>query len=67
LPTRPRKTTADIVAFHRAETVEHYDGTAGDVYANVNTGAPGRTVIARPLTDTTGPAAADVAAVDGER
>ena len=35
-PTAP--TTADIVAFHRAETVDHYHGTAGDIYRQVNTG-----------------------------
>ena len=62
-PTAP--TTADIVAFHRAETVDHYHGTAGDIFAKVNTGTPGRTIIARPLTTTTS-AAAD-AAVDGQR
>ena len=61
-PTAP--TTADIVAFHRAETVDQYHGTAGDIYRQVNNGTPGRTVIARPLT-TTG-AAAD-AAVHGRR
>ena len=61
-PTAP--TTADIVAFHRAETVDHYDGTAGDIFRQVNNGEPGRTVIARPLTTTS--ATAD-AAVDGQR
>ena len=54
-PTAP--TTADIVAFHRAETVDHYRGTAGDIYRQVNNNEPGRTVIARPLTTTS--AAAD--------
>ena len=62
-PTAP--TTADIVAFHRAETVDHYQGTAGDIYRQVNNNEPGRTVIARPLTTTSSAAAA--AAVDGQR
>jgi hypothetical protein len=33
--------------------VERYDGTAGDIFTQVNTAAPGRTVIAQPLTTTT--------------
>jgi hypothetical protein len=33
--------TADIVAFHRAGTVEDYDGTAGDIFTRVNAGTPG--------------------------
>lgn len=41
--------TADIVAFHRDETVDHYEGTTSDIFARVNAGAPGRTVTARPL------------------
>jgi hypothetical protein len=32
--------------------VERYDGTAGDIFTQVNTGTPGRTVIAQPLTTT---------------
>jgi len=32
--------------------VERYDGTAGDIFTQVNTGNPGRTVIAQPLTTT---------------
>ena len=65
-PTAP--TTADIIAFHRAETVDHYQGTAGDIYHQVNNGEPGRTVTARPLTTTTSTStpAAD-AATDGQR
>jgi len=64
-PTAP--TTPDIIAFHRAETVDHYQGAAGHLYRQVNTGTPSRTVIARPPTNaTTGSAAADTA-VDGER
>jgi hypothetical protein len=51
--------TADITAFHPARAVERYDGTAGDIFTQVNTGTPGRTVIAQPLTTTT---AADRAA-----
>ena len=47
--------TADITAFHPARAVERYDGTAGDIFTQVNTAAPGRTVIAQPLT-TTNPA-----------
>ena len=54
--------TADIVAFDRDETVDHYEGTTGDIFAWVNAGAPGRTVTARPLTTSTGSVA-----VDGER
>ena len=61
-PTAPA--TADIVAFHRNGTVERYDGTAGDIFTQVNAGTPGRTVIAHPLTTTNTAAAA---AVDGER
>ena len=61
-PTAPA--TADIVAFHHAGTVERYDGTAGDIFTQVNAGTPGRTVIAHPLTTTDDTAAA---AVDGER
>ena len=38
--------TADIVAFHRRETVDHYTGTTGDIVDRVNAGAPGRTVLA---------------------
>jgi len=64
-PTAP--TTADIVAFHRAETVDHYHGTAGDIFAKVNTGRPGRTVIARPLTTSTTTCTAADAAADGQR
>ena len=44
--------TADITAFHPARAVERYDGTAGDLFTQVNTAAPGRTVIAQPLTTT---------------
>ena len=44
--------TADITAFHPARAVERYDGTAGDIFTQVNTGTPGRTVTARPLTTT---------------
>jgi hypothetical protein len=51
--------TADIVAFHRAETVENYQGTAGDIFTRVNAGTPGRTVIAHPLTSTSTGAATD--------
>ena len=40
--------TADITAFHPARSVERYDGTAGDIFTQVNTGTPGRTVIAQP-------------------
>ena len=32
--------------------MERYDGTAGDIFTQVNTGTPGRTVIAQPLTTT---------------
>ena len=46
--------TADIVAFHRAVAVEDYDGTAGDIFTRVNAGTFGRTVIAHPLTTSTG-------------
>ena len=59
-PTAPA--TADIVAFHHHGTVERYDGTAGDIFIQVNAGTPGRTVIAHPLTTTSTAAAA----VDGE-
>ena len=59
-PTAPA--TADIVAFHHAGTVERYDGTAGDIFTQVNAGTPGRTVTAHPLTTTN-----TAAAVDGER
>jgi hypothetical protein len=62
-PTGP--TTADIIAFHRADPADHYQGTAGDIYHQVTNVEPGRTVIARPLTSTTS-AAADPAAA-GER
>jgi len=55
--------TADIVAIHRAEPVDHYDGTAGDIFTRVNAGPPGRTVIAQTLTTSTGAGAA----VDGQR
>jgi hypothetical protein len=47
---RPPPATADIVAFHRAESVDHYEGTTSDIFARVNAGAPGRTVTAQPLT-----------------
>ena len=33
--------TADIVAFHRDETVDHYEGSTGDIFARVNAGVPG--------------------------
>ena len=63
----PRSTViADIVAFHRDETVAHYEGTTGDIFAQVNAGAPGRTVTAQPLTNGTS-TGADVVAVDGNR
>ena len=55
---------ADIVAFHRDETVDHYEGTTSDIFARVNTGTPGRTVTARPLTNGTSTA---TTAVDVER
>ena len=58
--------TADIVAFHRDETVDHYEGTTGDIFARVNAGAPGRTVTARPLTTGTS-TGVEAVAVDGER
>jgi ribosomal protein S12 methylthiotransferase accessory factor YcaO len=61
-PTAPA--TADVVAVHHGGTVERYDGTAGDIFTRVNAGAPGRTVIAHPLTTATTSAAV---AVDGER
>ena len=61
-PTAPA--TADIVAFHRNDTVERYDGTAGDIFTRVNAGTPGRTVIANPLTTST---VVDAAAADGQR
>ena len=57
-PTAPA--TADIVAFHPGGTVERYDGTAGDIFTQVNAGTPGRTVTAPP-TNTA------AAAVDGKR
>ena len=57
-PTAPA--TADIVAFHHNGTVERYDGTAGDIFTQVNAGTPGRTVTAPP-TNTA------AAAVDGKR
>ena len=44
--------TADITAFHPARAVERYDGTAGDIFTQVNAAAPGRTVIVQPLTTT---------------
>ena len=59
-PTAPA--TADIVAFHHGGTVERYDGTAADIFTQVNAGTPGGTVTAHPLTTTT-----TAAAVDGER
>ena len=43
---------ADITAFHPARAVERYDDTAGDIFTQVNTGTPGWTVIAQPLTTT---------------
>ena len=51
-PTAPA--TAEIIAFHRGCAVEDYDGTAGDIFCQVNAGTPGRTVIARPLVTGTG-------------
>ena len=65
----PRSTvTADIIAFHRDETVDHYEGSTGDIFAQVNAGAPGRTVTARPLTHGTSTSTgAHVVAVDGDR
>ena len=42
--------TADIIAFHPTRLVESYRGTAGDIFTQVNAAAPGRTVIAHPLT-----------------
>ena len=44
--------TADIVAFHRDDTVDHYEGSTGDIFTQVNAGTPGRTVTAQPLTNT---------------
>jgi ribosomal protein S12 methylthiotransferase accessory factor YcaO len=62
----PRSTViADIVAFHRDETVDHYEGSTGDIFARVNAGAPGRTVTAQPLTGTN--AVTGSASVVGER
>ena len=59
---------ADIVAFHRDETVDHYEGTTRDIFAQVNIGAPGRTVTTQPLTNSTSSSTgADVVAVDGDR
>ena len=59
---------ADLVAFHRDETVDHYEGTTGDIFARVNAGAPGRTVTARPLTTSTSTSTSTSSvAVDGER
>ena len=65
----PRSTViADFVAFHRDETVDHYEGSTGDIFARVNAGAPGRTVTARPLPNgtSTSPGVKAVA-VDGDR
>jgi ribosomal protein S12 methylthiotransferase accessory factor YcaO len=50
-PTAPA--TADITAFHPPRLIESYTGTAGDIFTQVNTGTPSRTVTARPLTITT--------------
>ena len=50
-PTAPA--TADIIAFHRGRAVEDYDGTAGDIFAQVNTGTP-RPHRHRPTHSTTG-------------
>ena len=55
--------TADIVAFHRDETVDHYEGTTSDIFARVNARGtrPGRH---RP---TTHHRRRPAVAVDGER
>ena len=40
---------ADITAFTPTRTVARYSGTVADLFADLDTGAPGRTVHARPL------------------
>ena len=51
--------TADITAFTPAHTVARYSGTVAELFANLNTGTPDRTVHARPLVGLTTPCPAD--------
>ena len=47
--------TADITAFTPAHTVARYSGTVAELFADLNTGTPDRTVHARPLVGLTTP------------
>ena len=50
---------ADITAFTRAGIVARYSGTVADLFADLTTGTPDRTVHARPLIGLTTPRPAD--------
>ena len=47
--------TADITAFTPHHTVARYSGTVAELFADLNTGTPDRTVHARPLVGLTTP------------
>ena len=47
--------TADITALTPTHTVARYSGTVAELFADLNTGAPDRTVAARPLVGLTTP------------
>jgi len=54
--TDPRApATADIVAFHQDATVDHFEGTTGDIFGRVSAGTPGRTLTTPPLTPAPAP------------
>ena len=50
---------ADITAFTRAGIVARYSGTVAELFADLNTGTPDRTVHARPLIGLTTPRTTD--------
>jgi len=50
---------ADITAFTPTHTVARYSGTVAELFADVNTGTPDRTVHARPLIGLTTPRTTD--------
>ena len=51
--------TADITAFTPTRTVARYSGTVAELFADLTTGTPDRTVHARPLGGLTTPRTAD--------
>ena len=50
---------ADITAFTPTHTVARYSGTVAELFADVNTGTPDRTVYASPLLGLTTPRTTD--------